>query len=598
MNETEIVQSNILIESNNSFDIEDTFSNYELLLHHMFIKDGYTYLFNSDKKLCVLYYCLTYRYITARQLSEAGLFKNVSNEGLNMLLKRLSQSGYMTLDKAVINERAENVYTLTVKGASYCLSLLDEYMDKVTNKEILSIYAKLKGAPLDYIVTRFSFKQSINYTHILGIRSLNLYLLTNAYSDIKYRYTLEVPIKQNGSVASLSERSEAKLRLRNNSIIADALLEYPVDDMKYRFFIEQDTGTQRAAIIQKKIRSYINGVIGTVNHKELNSLIFSIGIPYSPKMYQTIDDTPCSSVAKDYISLSELISTINSNFTLDSDDLAKVKIVDIIPTLRLFCSQHMPSNFYKNALAYYENINELYPNITVSGAYNMINQQKKLDERTIFNKKKSYLHSRYIARRKTIFSIAAELEGCKELFLEGFSLCCSNAHAHGSVFPYLIPEIFNGRKLFEILVSLCILKDEEITSVSFNSFKGNKSLDGYVLKNHYCFNSAFNLYVENISDDLGGYHRVSYYLNNPTWRYGTGILLCIISDDDIDVARQLYLNTVYTNYIQEHPGALCNKSSDTFSLQVLFIRYSELGQKFSFFTFDKNGNEIITAAII
>lgn len=598
MIELEYISPSNSIELNEAINIETTFLNYELLLHHIFLKDGFSYFFNGDKKFCVLYYCLTFRYITARQLSETGLFKNVTNEGLNMLLKRLYQNGYMTQDKAVINERAESVYTLTVKGASYCLSLLDNYMSKITNTKILDIYVQLKGAPLYYLVTRFSFKQSNNYTHILGIRSLNLYLLTNPYSHINYRYTLEVPIKQNGTVATLSERSEAKLKLRNNCIIADALLEYPVDGLLYRFFIEQDTGTQRAAVIQKKIRSYLNGVIEAVNHKELNSLVFSIGIPYSPKMYQTLDDVPCSSMAKDYISLAELIAALHSNFNLIDDALSMVKINEIIPPLGQFCKKYSSSNFYKNALNYLENINVSYPNITISGAYNLINQQKKIEDRSISKRKKTYLHARYTARRKAIYSIATEIEECKEAFLGGFSLYCSNAHDHSSVFPFLIPEIFNGRKLFETIVSLCIIKDAAVTSIDYNSAKGNKHIDGYILKNHYCFNSIFNLYVENISDDLGGYHRVAHYLNHPTWRHGTGVLLCIVSDSDIDLASNLYTNTVYTNYIQDHPGALCNKISETFSLQVLFIRYSELGQKFSFFTFDKNGNEITTAAIV
>lgn len=597
MNETNILFNNS-VELNESYDIENTFSNYELLLHHIFLKDSYSLSINDDKKFCVLYYCLTYRYITARQLSESGLFKNVSNEGLNMLLKRLYTNGYMTQDKAVINERAESVYILTLKGSNYCLSLLDSYMTKTTNKEILDIYAQLKGAPLEYLVTRYSFKPSNNYSHILGIRSLNLYLLTNPYSNVYYRYTLEVPVKQNGSVASLSERSEAKLKLRNKSIIADALLEYPVDNLIFRFFIEQDTGSQRSAVIQKKIRNYINGVIGAVTHKELNSLVFSIGIPYSPKMYQSIEETPCSSMARDYVSLSELIVAVHGNFSICNDDLSNVKISFIIPILRQFCLQYSSSNFYKNALVYYESINVSYPNLTIADAYSMINQQKKLEGRTINNRKKSYLHSKFLARRKSIYSIATEMADCKDAFLEGFSLYCTNAHDHNSVFPYLNPELFNGRKLFETIVSLCIMKDTPITSIIYNSIKGNKLKDGYVLKNHYCFNNIFNLYVENISDDLGGFHRVSHYLNHPTWHHGTGVLLCIVSDKDIDLARQLYTNTIYTNYILEHPGALCNKESDTFSLQVLFMRYSELGQKFSFFTFDQNGNETITAAII
>lgn len=107
-----------------------------------------------------------------------------------------------------------------------------------------------------------------------------------------------------------------------------------------------------------------------------------------------------------------------------------------------------------------------------------------------------------------------------------------------------------------------------------------------MLHNKFSYADNKNIYVECISEDIGGYVRVKEYMNKMQFSGAGGLLICIVSDDkdSIEIAKNLWSNS---NYAAADHNLVSPK------LLVSFIRVSDMNNlDICPFEFDRDGNEI------
>ena len=602
-------ESNFTFEK--SFMIEEAYKNYELLMHQLFNYKNTYEGSPAGKKTLILFYCLVNHYITANQFSNQ-FYHEVNHHGLEVYLTQISKHGFLNKQQVMIDGKNIMLYEITKQGAEHCKELLSGLynLNNLLSPTVLSsnssasscvppsasaLFSSLLGEPYDYFLTKIaSLRPKTNVVHMMAVRDLNVYLLSNPYINKAYRYTLEVPIRSNGAIATRAERARILFKPREYSLRCDALLECPIDKNNYNFFIEQDTGTQRKEEIQMKLSRYISTVLSSSTNKQFNAVMFCINTPSTDFINKSSNKKKKgASAVRDYLNV------LNYNVWLftkaNLNDVLNVKLFDFVSVYKEFCQSEIATLYNKNSLQYFQSVLKHNSKITIKEVYSLAQNEIEANFENSYNLKKAYLRARYLRRRNIIFDSLLEMKNVCDFFLNGLSIYTTHNNDHDGIVPYLLPELFHATRYLINLISQRLLGGEIISSAIFHSSCGNVSDDGFVLKNYYIFNEKVHLFTENISDDLGGRYRVKHYLNNPTWKHEPGIILCLVADDDIDTAKELYLNTVYSQYMFSNHAATQNTiiSAGAFSLSVYFVTYRNITSSYELFTFDIDGNILI-----
>lgn len=586
--------------------ISNTYRNHELLLHYLFMPGTISERLAADKNTMILFYCLVYQFVMAKQL-HINTFTQESEISIVNRLYRLYQKKYLSRQKVQIDGKDTFIYFITEYGVKTCYAKMEKLLRqrKLTDFTMnfdnpslsyfpspAALFATLKGEAYEYFLYRASLSsRRSNYLHALAARDLNLFLLNNPYISPSYQFSLEAPISDNGSVVTREERVVKGIN-SSYAFRCDSLLTCPINEMKYYFYVEQDTGTQKKDDIQKKIDRYVNIMLGSRTDHYLNSVLFSIYTPSTNiKVNNSLkkDYVFGSSAVRDYmLPLNHVAYTIK--YHLGNSDL---KLKDIVAFCEKVNDSEYGNQFITNSLQFYNIILEQHPDISFDDFNVIVKKKIEKYEELVNEEKYDIMHKKYISRRNAIFRYIEEMDmdNIEDAFLRGFSIYTAHNSDYATTLPYLVPELLEVKKLLNRLIFR--MYNIPINDTVFNSSIGNKDKDGLVLKNHYIYNSDIHLYIENISDDLGGRYRVKHYLNNPIWNYDPGILLCLISDyNDIAVARDIYLNTTYSDHVFSTAANDNSKyPSGAYSLKVFFTTYDKLS-KYTLFTFDSEGNEI------
>ena len=165
------------------------------------------------------------------------------------------------------------------------------------------------------------------------------------------------------------------------------------------------------------------------------------------------------------------------------------------------------------------------------------------------------LHAkRYIARRETIEHAIDGIPDLHKMFKAGFSVCTAPNRDLGSVVPYLMPNVCFD--LPEIMRGFAInyfpMENSREDVPVYSSYQDDPKLS-LSFRNRLTWEDGTNAFVENISDDFGGYDRVKGYLDYMSWNGGKGYLICLLSDTDTETLKKLakckyYIRVDETSY--------------------------------------------------
>lgn len=582
--------------------ITSAIGNYELLLHHLFIKNPKLRDEASYLNGLILFYTIGSYFFTPRQLVTFFIRTDSRNfvkkrEALEIRLRRMAEKKYLNDKVFYVRGGEEKIYTVSEAGARYCLSQIEGIINKEKDKDIKSwndtaaIFNSFKTEQYTYMKNRAITKTNIqNFDHHIASRDFNLYLLTNKLTNINYSYDTEVGIMPDGKRQSKAEVALDYINKVNMPALkSDAVIDYPTGDILYTFYMEQDTGEQRKNAIQKKIINYLDNKFPFETDLSVHSLLFSIFIPrrMMRKRENLKDNNPSYSAMRSYTYGIDVVTRLS----FKGMSLGNIRVSDLINVYRDICNEG-DNRKITNQIKWMEKVLCKYPDISVEGLYKIVEDNRSGDGLSSAKALTQRMHERYISRRESIFKWIYEMDAVKELMSHGLSIFAAHNSEYGEIIPQLLPELFHLKNKLTMLVSSSMAAGDSIKNVSFSSMSTRNGKDGNILKNHYLYNDTIHLYVENISDDLGGRHRVKKYLDSPYWENEKGVLLCLVSETDMNIASSLYMGTSYQSTSSSPSPHPLSSAGSLGTLKVYFLKYMSERDMTSLFTFDTSGNAI------
>lgn len=572
---------------NDKVIINSYYEKYEHLLHDMFLSADWIERNGRQKMLRVLTYCLYYHSITADQLLSTSITPGGDRASEKGFLNRLVRTRYMSSEQIDIPGMKCILYTITNTGISCCIKKLRIILKEDKKRNIdygideqclqwLSSVAKISPS-----------KTTRNYSHFIGVRTLYTYCLSSMPSPA-FSYQLEVGIDQQGNLYSTTERAGGDIEREMYSFQCDALLSFPLTaaGKKIFYYVEQDTGSQRAGVIQNKISNYLNSIYAN-NQKEpfYHCVLFSLLTKPSKISYKSEDESEnnitcaCYRYAKTIAYIVYCLSDgpedfMNVPMSYVYDEL--IEYVDNAPVAK---------DYYSNAASFVKHLLTDEPDMTAERFYEITRQgertrNSKINDGLVKRHRQTYLSRRSTIQKAVISSSPMIMRAC----LSGFSICTTHSGWHENIMPYLLPFSQNGRE--ERLILLLSFYEYIKTTIShtYEPVSDTFSGSGFVLKNHYTFDNGFHAYIENISDDISGKIRVEKYLNSITWTGGKGVLICLISEDDVAAARKLYMETSYEKQLHGNHSVTA-----ALPLEVYFLKYDSLERGRDLFDFTSDG---------
>lgn len=557
-------------------EIDKYHHDFEDLIHLMYMDSAWTERYGRQKMLRVMTYCIYYRIITISHLQATGITPSAEPGTEKTFLNRLARKGFLMPRKIETAGIRCNLYAITLKGAKWCCDSL-RALNGAENAPPLS------DACLDYMLDRvraWNNSGNGNGAHAIGIRDLNAYLLS--YLKMPgYRYAIEANINMQGKICSIAEYAAGSIRRNRNSLQSDAILTVPGIGT---YYMELDMNTQRAGVISSKLSNYIYNVWET--HPEetgSHNILFSLtSRPQKASYTYSGDKSPSINSHAAYIYRQAICYAIYK-LSDDSTGFYEVSMTDVHEEMNRYAENAPVSNgFYRNIAAYIEKFLAEIPGLTAEEFLETARKSEKESMRRQNNGNAARHRLAYISRKKAIQKTAASCKAATEAFLQGLSLYTTHTGHHDTAFPYL--NIRMSRKKEERLILMLRFYGYIGAGDAFQySALSQTAKMGYVLKNEYAFSNGFTCYVENISDDIGGYLRVQRHLDGICWEPGNGIIICLICEEDVQRARGLFCTSACCRLLN-------GQKRYAIPLSAYFITYQNLDTGRGLFTFDAEGN--------
>ena len=510
-----------------------------------------------DHILCLNLY---FRYITFRQYKL--LFPLKYEKYINVSLNRLSKKGYLeTLD----NISNFHVYAITPAGIKYICEKLPL---------LLNIHYPLPEEPeyhfsveevLEYMKKRINIKAPAYWYHFFGIRDFYYTFLSNPLTYPEFLFLQECVI-ENGRPLSIYQQSlnigkslGTGIALRSDGMLMSRCPAYPNLDIP--LFLEFDSGSQRSSVLLNKVANYVNNCRQFFQEYKKNpglkvhmppSIVFCMSSKYAEKKkpeplkkYGKQKYQKCLKRAQD---IYEVVSSLdvppdivkNSGPTLDAcisllesieDRLSNNLTEDLIPLLLRYRNE--------NPLDGSRPLQYIIQNL----------ERRQIDLSNRYTQSMILYFQDYYAKRKSLLwnrVLQLEDENIKESLLLGLSVFTVSHELLQEQLPFLIPELYWYSSSLSTFLSDfgCYHGVPTITYEHLGTVNKN-----YILRNHYIVtdsDGSYEFFIENISDDLGGYFRIMNLLSLP----GNGGLnekckvICIISDDFLNKHKDEITNSV------------------------------------------------------
>jgi hypothetical protein len=565
---------------------------YEKFLHKVFLDSN----IDVPERHQILLYCFLHRGISYSQLTT--LFGNSiqKKKSTTMVIKRLRDNDYLISLKNLktlnnnYGDSSENTYLITAAGVNYCsqllLNLFPEFMpmENLTTSEHKFTLKEI----LDYLSIRCMSNIPAYWNHYLAARDVNTFLLSSSFSNIDYSYETEVGISESGIPATLYSRALLGVGKLNYPVRCDAMLTYPLskENCSMRFFLEQDTGKQRSALLIDKVNNYISYYLGTNSFSPTTSLLFCLNTKvdedkrefaavkggYGTKEYYYSFALEC---AFDLLSIN-----LPGGLSCQTVGEAIAYLREMERDERLSPSLNQLLTYFSGAAA----INETM-SLTMLKKQYYNNRNEITEKRAVIL---AGLHlQKYMSRRSLLHRSLDPIIGLEDYFLKGFSIYTVPNYDFDGTFPYLLPEMFQFRnKLKRMFVSLNMIDSKTIPNYEpFYTIVENE----IVMRNSYYFQEEnLHIIIENITDDLGGLYRVRKLLNQVSLPSSliSSKLLCLCDNLTLDAVKEIYLDTIMGKKLSLRCGSSCKKDD----FEVLFATYDTIRSSGSLFTFSSDGS--------
>lgn len=542
----------------------------ELMVHDMFMNKAWDSLPHRKKSERVLSYCLHSKFITPHQLIVTGISISQDIKVERTFLDRLCKRGLLAkriVDMAGINHI---VYTITGKGAGWTASRLSALF--LSHPELNA--ANIDESCLEYIRERArKYSYHAANAHAIAIRELNAFLLSYLPSP-DYRYQIEALVNLSGDVYSHKRRTAGDITRMPFSLESDALLSVPIHH--HKFYIEQDMNTQRPGIVKGKINNYIANVIRHTDKPWEHNVLLSLMTRTTRREHvRTANEYTHTS----YFYIKAICFIIHMLAT--DMDFYEVPMKEVASELEAYI-EYAPESvkFYKSTLKFLQNHLESSSDLTARDFLDLTREaEREHHMRNSSLEIRKQHHIAYKHRRQSLYNAIMKIPGIGDAMLKGFSIFASHTRNHEGIFPYLCPALSPQKE--ERLSTLLSYYHLVNTDDAFQYESAGRITSDIILKNHYDFGN-FHVFVENISDDLGGKCRTEHYLEKPDCAFGNGILICLIEDDEIETAKSLFMDSTYQKFLH-------GETTAALPLMVCFIAYSSFDRGKGLFSFDKNG---------
>lgn len=551
---------------------------FEYLLHDMFINKEWTERNGRQKMLRVLAYCLYYKSITADHLVSTGITPASERSTEKIFLNRLAKKGYLRKEAVDIPGFRCTMYTITAAGAKHCTKQLDTLLEKDKRK---GFDYHITSECLSYFSTRVkSYKQTVNYAHFIGIRSVNAYLLS--YMDTpSFRYQIEVGTNKQGEHFSFDARISGNIERTHYSLQSDALLTIPYGKHTLSYYIEQDMNTQRCGTIALKMKNYLDSIYRNNESRAYeHTLLFSLFTRPLKTAYKIGNDK--NSINRSTYMYGKIICYIIYCFMDEDTDFWDVPMIDVYEDILDYCqSAPVAREFYANVAGYLKKMLDKDPDMAAGDFIDAIRDEER--KRTHISDGLVKRHRiAYEKRRLAIFETAATLDTTlyDRAALSGFSICTTHVGWHNLTMPYLFP-LYREEERIRLMLSFYGYLDNTKVDCTYYLTSHTLEKQHYVLKNFFKFSNGLHLYIENISDDICGRLRVKHYMDEIAWSEGRGLLLCLVSPGDLDTAKQLFMQTKYAQFL--------HKGEKDMPLKVYFMTYEGFERGRDLFDFTKDG---------
>lgn len=560
---------------------------FENLIHTMFCDPTWTDKYGRQKKLRVLTYCMYYQGITARQLLSTNITPSAELDSERVFLGRLNAAHLMHASTFRLPGENVAVYFLTASGAEYCCNKLLFMIDKcglpVEKEAVQAIYFRYK-----------KMNPVASVGHFLSIRDMHAYLLSQ-FSGMRFHYGIETGVLLSGTIMSISQSLMGGLsgsKRRQVAFVSDALFSYPSSILGEDCctYIEQDMSTQHLNVLSGKVGNYTRVIAAQKRLPALHTVIFSLQTKAEAKQIRNsnnqtdlingpktvADGSPADALISGQECLASVPAVAYAYYGQQWTDTPVNTIADIYTSFK--GNVGVMEKRYSNAAALLKTIADDSPELTLGELFDtradVINARKiKKDE----NREKIH-RQLYLSRQLTIRKATNNTDGLHEMFLRGFSICTTHNRAHNKIMPFLLPQINPDMPDHLKALSNMYYGTDFSEYPVYSNFEEDEKT-GFTLRNRYQWSNGVTLFLENISDDIGGYERVLHYLMHPEWNGQQAHLICLVADDGEQVYRKL-VKTAYYKFLQT--GA-------ALPLDVVYITYTQLLQARGLCTLTANG---------
>lgn len=359
-------------------------------------------------------------------------------------------------------------------------------------------------------------------------------------------------------------------------------------------YIEQDMSTQRLNVISSKLNAYMNTAASHAKHPALHTLLFtlqtkltksdlkSLKKPYreSTAMGSSKDNgmvigkdsgygfpadrqvpgSPCRGRFNHFQSNSKPMPELKRSAWRERDAMIAIPgicitkygsawreatlsdVADLCSMVSRECEEY--PLYYENLASHLLELARQSSDLTIGEYLSYVWEMRRLSSSPDANPQTmagNRLHAkRYVARRETIEHAIDGIPDLHKMFKAGFSVCTAPNRDLGSVVPYLMPNVCFD--LPEIMRGFAInyfpMKNSREDVPVYSSYQDDPKLS-LSFRNRLTWKDGTNAFVENISDDFGGYDRVKGYLNYMSWNGGKGYLICLLSDTDTETLKRL-----------------------------------------------------------
>lgn len=507
-------------------------------------------LSRSTQKMCsfplhILCLNLYFRYITFQQYKL--LFSLKYDQYIHVTLNRLIKKGYLeTLD----NVPGFYVYTITPAGIKYICDKLPPLFDTYSPLPDDQTYHFTCEEVLEYLQKRINIKPPAYWHHFFGIRDFYFTFLSNPLTCTEF-FFLQECVVENGRPLSIYQQSLNSGKriglgttLRSDGMLMSRCPAYPELDIP--LFLEFDSGSQRSQVLVSKITNYVANCHQFFREYESNqglkvhmppSIVFCMSAKYAekkkpepPKKYNKPKVLKGLLRAQDIF---DVVSALDNPPDMARDAATLNACIALLESVEERLSASLTEDLLP-LLVRYRNDNPADSSKPLHYIIQNIKRQQQ-DSTNRYTQNMTLYFQEYYSRRKNLMwnkVIESADKDVANSFLQGLSVFSVSHELLQEQLPYLAPELYWYSSSLSTFLSDFGSYQNDLKITYEHIGRANQK---YILRNHYIVkdtDSTYDFYIENISDDLGGYYRIMNLLSFPYQdSLGTKCkIICITTD--------------------------------------------------------------------